>query len=148
MRYNGYPTFEEWDREFEGYCGMGSAPSDRYYMHLPVWAAGNAYFNGAEPWDKERDCLVDTEHAVTLRLSEKDNGRAWTLETNLYDFLPLHTGEMISTATLGMAFEPEQKFEHPDGSPIVFQQDYFNNHRSVHPTVGPFEDAETAKRPL
>ena len=148
MRYNGYPTFKEWNAEFEGYCGMGSAPSDRYYMHLPVWAKGNAYFNGAQPWEKETDCLVDREHHVTLNLREQISGCAWTLETNLYDFLPLHTGDTVSTETLGMAFEPEQKFENPDGSPIVFQQDYFDDHRGVHPTVGPFESGESATRVL
>lgn len=147
MRYNGYPTFEEWDRAFAGYCGMGSAPSDRYYQHLPVWAKNNAYFNGARPWEKEIHCLVDTEHSITLRLKEQPGG-AWTLETNLYDFLPLHTGDAVSTEILGIAFEPEQRFEAPDGSSIVFQQDYFDNHRGAHPTAGPFEDGEAAARAL
>ena len=46
---------------------------------------------------------------------------------------------MISTEVLGMAFESEQKFENPDGSPIVFDSDYFGNHREVTPKAGPFE---------
>ena len=25
FKFNGYPTFDEWNRQFEGYCGMGSA---------------------------------------------------------------------------------------------------------------------------
>ena len=29
--FDGYPTFAEWNRQFAGECGMGSAPSDRYY---------------------------------------------------------------------------------------------------------------------
>ncbi len=24
FKFNGYPTFDEWNRQFEGYCGMGS----------------------------------------------------------------------------------------------------------------------------
>lgn len=135
--YDGYPTFEEWDREFEGYCGMGSAPSDRYYMHLPVWAGGNVYANGARPWEKEKGfALID---GVKLTLSEKD-GR-YTLETNLYDLLPEAETSMVSTALLGEAFEPEQKFESPDGEPIVFDSDYFGIHRAVRPAPGPFEAA-------
>ena len=69
FKYNGYPTFEEWDKQFEGYCGMGSEPSDRYYSHLPVWSEGNVYFGGAQPWDKEKDAKVVPER-VTLSLRE------------------------------------------------------------------------------
>lgn len=137
MRYNGFPSFEEWDKEFDGYCGMGSEASDRYYMHLPVWTGGNIFFNGAGPWDKETDYIEDSEHLVKLDLTQK-NGK-WILETNLYDFLPLHTGNTISTETLGMAFEPEEKFENPDGTPIVFLEDYFGTHRNIRPTAGPLE---------
>ena len=69
--YDGYRTEEEWKQEFEGYCGMGSEPSDRYYISLPVWTGGNYYFNGAKPCDKERrpmryfyeNILSDTCHA-------------------------------------------------------------------------------------
>lgn len=133
--YDGYPTFEEWDREFDGYCGMGSAPSDRYYMHLPVWSAGNAYFNGAKPWEKEQNPVVGGTH-VRLTLSEQDG--VYTLETDLYDHLPECAAPFVSTALLGEAFEPEEPFENPDGSPIVFDQDYFGVHREPVPLPGPF----------
>lgn len=45
LPYEEYPDVEEYKAMFEGYCGMGSAPSDRYYSKLPVWAGGNVYFN-------------------------------------------------------------------------------------------------------
>ncbi len=137
MYDDGYMLFDEWVKEFEGYCGMGSASSDRYYMHLPVWSEGNVYLNGAKPWKKETNCKVDSEHTAWISMEEKDG--AWTLETNLYDVLPEITVGTISTETLGMAFEPEQMFENPDGSPIVFNDDYFGNHREINPKVGPFE---------
>lgn len=70
MRYNGYQTEEEWKKEFGSYCGMGSEPSDRYYMHLPVWAEGNVYYNGAKSWEKENS-VEDTEHKIELSLREK-----------------------------------------------------------------------------
>ncbi len=133
--YDGYPTLEEWEKEFEGYCGMGSAPSDRYYSHLPVWAAGNVYFGGARPWEKEKNCAVLPE-AVSLKLTETEEG--CTLETDLFEKLPEMETPTVSTALLGMAFEPEQSFENPDGSPIVFDTDYFGGHRSVSPLPGPF----------
>lgn len=134
FRFDGYPTFEMWNAQFEGYCGMGSAPSDRYYDHLPVWAGGNVYFNGARPWEKEQDARVD-ERLVQLTLCE-ENGE-WRLETNLPQLLSGVTVPTIATATLGMAFEPEQKYENPDGSPITFNEDYFGDSRRVKTAPGP-----------
>ena len=133
--YDGYMTEEEWQAQFEGYCGMGSAPSDRYYIPLPVWAEGNLYFNGARPWNKETNAFVDPDHIIDLKLEEKD-GR-WTLKSNLVDVVPQHAVRLIDTAVLGMAFEPEEKFENPDGTPITFDEDYFGVH-SNSPVAGPF----------
>ncbi len=133
--YDGYLTYEEWEREFDGYCGMGSAPSDRYYIPLPVWTGGNRYYNGAKPCDKEKDFTVDTEHTIRLELKEEADG--WKLYTNLGEFLPEGEEKMITTQTLGMAFEPEQRFENPDGTDIVFDEDYFGE-KKAHVTAGPF----------
>ena len=145
FKYNGYPTFEEWDKQFEGYCGMGSEPSDRYYSHLPVWSEGNVYFGGAQPWDKEKDAKVVPEK-VTLNLREEDG--KYTLETNLYELLPEVKAPAVSTELLGAAFEPEEKFENPDGTPIVVNQDYFGRHRANNPMPGPFESAEELQETL
>ena len=132
----GYPTAEEWEREFEGYCGMGSEPSDRYYMHLPVWAAGNAYLGGARAWKKEADAYVDADSPVALELSERDGG--WTLRTNIGALLPAAGQALVTTGTLGMAFEPEQPFENPDGTPIAFDTDFFGRPAGERPVAGPF----------
>lgn len=137
MYDNGYQLYEEWIHEFDGYCGMGSPDSDRYYMHLPVWAEGNVYFNGAKPWKKEKNSVVDETHSVHITLEEHDG--EWRFSTDLYEVLPKISLGTVSTQTLGMAFEPEQFFENPDGSPIIFNTDYYGNHRSIHPLAGPFE---------
>ena len=144
--YNGYQTFEEWDKEFEGYCGMGSPLSDRYYIHLPVWTGGNIFYNGAKPWEKESDFVEDTEHTVTIAAEERADG--WYLATNLYDVLPAKSVSLIDTETLGMAFEPEQKFENPDGTRIVFNEDYFGLRRERESIAGPFAGGEEARRKL
>lgn len=133
--YDGYQTFEEWNREFEGYCGMGSAPSDRYYIPLPVWTGGNRYFNGAQPCVKEKAFHVDTEHAVFLKLQEEEG--TYILHTNLGGYLSEGEEELITTETLGMAFEPEQRFENPDGSEIIFDKDYFGE-KQERVMAGPF----------
>lgn len=135
--YDGYLSEEEWKALFTGYCGMGSPASDRYYESLPVWTGGNVYFNGAKHCDKEQNFAEDSTHTVTLEV--KEGGKMPELVTNLYDFLPAAATKLICTETLGKAFEPEQCFENPDGSPIVFDTDFEGNKRSATPVPGPFE---------
>lgn len=135
LSYNGYMTEEEWKSHFEGYCGEGSTDTrDKYYMPLPVWTGGNVYFNGAKPCDIEKDYIVDSEHEVELKLVEK-NG-VYTVESELYKYLP--KCDIISSDTLGMAFEPEERYENPDGSDIVLDTDIHGKSRTANPVAGPF----------
>lgn len=146
--YNGYPDFDTWNSWFDEYCGMGCNPTypNKYYDHLPVWSEGNVYFGGAKPWEKEKAPVVDDSFEVKLELVEKDG--AYSLDTNIYDHLPGQGVGVITTATLGQAFEPEQAFENTDGSPITFDQDYFGAHRAACCLAGPFADAAKAKESL
>lgn len=125
--YDGYPTFEEWDSWFEGYCGMGSEPSNpnRYYDHLPVWMKGNVYLGGAKHWEKEENAIVNDSLPVKLELTE-ENG-TWNLRTNIFEAVPNPMGEVVTTEMLGMAFEPEERFENPDGSPITLDKDLWSH---------------------
>ena len=144
--YEGYQTWEEYVAMFEGYCGMGSlGDRDKYYYKLPVWKGGNVYFNGAKPMSSETDAVICDAPAT---VSVKEENGEWYLETNVYDYVPKGVCAMISTETLGMAFEPEEKFENPDGTPIVFQYDYFGNRQDINPLAGPFVSGEAAKQAL
>ena len=140
--YEDYPTLEEYRKQFEGYCGMGSAPSDRYYNPLPVWAEGNVYFNGAKPMSKEKAFVNETDE-ISVCLKETEEG--FFLKTNLYDYMPETQCSVITTDVLGMAFEPEQKFENPDGSPIVFREDYYGNAHKEMPLAGPFAKSDSLR---
>jgi len=135
--FDGYPTFEEWDKEFEGYCGMGSAPSDRYYMHLPVWTGGNLFVNGAKPCDKELNYEISDVKA-DIRIKKDEKG--WHLEGNLADILSktLLKDELVDTDKLGFAFEPEQRYESPDGTDIIFDKDIIGSERKEGNLPGPF----------
>lgn len=146
FKYNKYPTFEEWDKLFEGYCGMGSAPSDRYYTELPVWAGGNFYFNGALPMDKEKDAVVDSKNKVEIKYTEIEGRPA--IKTNLYDFLPDAKLNILKTDDIAMAFEPEEKYENPDGSAIVFDTDLMGHKRLSTALPGPFVDKTEVQKPL
>ena len=146
FKYDDYPTYEEWLKQFEGYCGMGSPASDRYYSKLPVWSEGNIYFNGAKAMKKEVNAYVDTKNKVELGWEEKD-GKV-QLKTNLYELLkslPKETAEkyrLLKTDDIMMAFEPEEKYENPDGSPIIFDTDFFGKKRSGAIIPGPFASGD------
>ena len=103
-----------------------------------AYSGGNVFFNGAKPYDGEKNYKEDTEHRIELSIKE-ENG-SYRLVTNLYEFVPKFETPFISTEMLGEAFEPEQRFENPDGSPILFNQDYFGKNRDMMPLPGPFAD--------
>ena len=145
FRYDGYPTFEEWDREFAGNCGMDGPESDRYHLHLPVWTGGNVFLNGAKPWEKEQDYTLDQTHTVSVKIEEREDG--WYLLTDL-NKVKLEEKPVLNSEMFGMAFEPEQKFEMPDGSPIIFDRDYCGEQRDLQCPAGPFADPEQECRKL
>jgi hypothetical protein len=47
---------------------------------------------------------------------------------------------IITSDILGKAFEPDQRFENPDGSEIVFDTDYYGKKRSGAVIPGPFAE--------
>ncbi|MBQ0001254.1 MAG: hypothetical protein KBT01_06925 [Clostridiales bacterium] len=111
-----------------------------------MYTGGNVYFNGARPCKNEADYYMDTEHKVYISLKETEEGLM--LDTDLYEYLPEQQLPVHSTASLGMAFEPEEYFENPDGSEIIFNRDYFDNDRLLTCIAGPFANASSVKKTL
>ena len=143
--FDGYPTAEKYFAQFTDEVCHDRSCRDLFYDHLPVYTGGNVFFNGAKACDSEVN-YKEEAHPVSLKVVEKEG--AYQIETNLYEYLPKFETPFISTETLGEAFEPEQKFENPDGSQIFFDKDYFGTHRGIHPLCGPFENPESAKEIL
>lgn len=143
-----YPTYEQWIAQFD----MDTDTPDMAKLapahegRLPVWVEGNAYLGGAKACKNERNCLVNGEQPVQVEV-ELENGRP-VLSTNVYELLEGFTGRRIDTQVLGKAFEPEEYFENPDGTPITFDQDYFGDHRGAHPLPGPFAGKDAVGQPL
>jgi hypothetical protein len=73
-----------------------------------------------------------------VKVKEKDG--SWDIQSDLFGKLGDFTDGIITTDTLGTAFEPEQRFENTDGTPITFDKDYFGGHRSNAPIPGPFAE--------
>ncbi len=145
--WDEYPTYEEWIKQFdleEPYPDMRKH-EEAHFSHLPVWIDGNAYFQGAKAYQKEKRNFIDDSGNVHVDVVEKEDG--WYLDTNIYEVMKGFKVDMICTDTLGKAFEPQQKFEDPDGSPITFDTDYLGNHRGTDIIPGPLADgAEIAKK--
>ena len=143
-----YSTYEEWIAQFD----MDTDTPDMAKLapahegRLPVWVEGNAYLGGAKACKNEINGLVNGEQPVQVEV-ELENGRP-VLSTNVYELLEGFTGRRIDTQVLGKAFEPEEYFENPDGTPITFDQDYFGDHRGAHPLPGPFAGKDAVGQPL
>ena len=140
-----FPTYDEWIANFKMDEEPDMGPLATYHFgHLPVWLSGNAYFNGATVCKHDKNCLIDKDAKVEVKLIE-ENG-SYRLETNVYDYLKDFTTGIINSDILGCAFEPEQRFENPDGSEIIFDRDYFGGHRGTSALPGPFATAEAAAK--
>ncbi len=144
--FDEYPSFEEWNSQFDFSKPANMMELEKvHFGHLPVWSEGNVYLAGAKAWSKDVNALVvdNTPADVKVELVEKDG--KYYLNTNVYEFIGSFGGRMINTQVLGKAFEPEQYFENPDGTPIQFDSDYFGDHRGTEVIPGPFSCAQAWK---
>ena len=135
-----FPSYEEWISHFDFTKEPDMGALGTYHFgHLPVWVSGNAYLNGAVAGKHEAHG-ISPEGEVKVELVEKD-GRM-VLQTNAYDLLGDFTDGIITSDILGRAFEPEQRFENPDGTEIIFDADYLGAHRGLSTLPGPFAEGK------
>lgn len=136
--WDEYPTYDEWISHFEMDAARPNmlTLADYHFSHLPVWVDGNVYFNGAKACKNEKNNFVDEYNRVYVKLLEEDG--KYKLETNVYKYIGNFRDYMINSDILGEAFEPEERFENPDGTDIIFNEDYFGNHRTLDVLPGPF----------
>lgn len=140
-----FPTYEEWSSHFD----MSKEPdmgalATYHFGHLPVWVEGNAYFNGATVCKHEKNKLVNTDDKVSVEVLEKDG--TYSVKSNVFSLVKDFKEGIITSDILGYAFEPEQRFENPDGSAIIFDRDCFGNHRGVETIPGPFACMEETEK--
>ena len=138
-----YPTYDEWIAQFDFTKNPDMKKLESVHdSHLPVWIEGNVYLSGAKGYAKEKNGLQIDGSEAAADLVEKDG--KYILLTNIYELIGEFKDRMIHSDILGKAFEPEERFENPDGTPITFDKDYFGNHRGEKILPGPF--AEGADR--
>ena len=145
--FSDYPIYGEWLAQFDF-----SRPADLarlepvHFGRLPVWSAGNVYLDGAAPCRQEEGGLTRERGAAPLRLELRHENGDWVLDTDLYDVLGGFTAEPVDSDRLGKAFEPEERFESPDGSDIRFDTDYCGSRRESAVLPGPFAEAVSGGR--
>jgi hypothetical protein len=145
--FDEYPTYDEWVKPFDldGMPNMFTM-QEYHFKKLPVWIDGNAYLNGAVAWKNEQNKLVNDTEKAYVELVEQDG--KYSIKTNIYDIIGSFADGIINSDILGEAFEPEQRFENPDGTAIIFDKDYLGEHRGLSTIPGPFASAEAAKKQL
>ncbi len=141
--FDMFPEFDEWNDHFM----WGREPDMEallpyHCMHLPVWIEGNVYCNGATVSKHEKKGLIPEEKVVVDLVEE--NGKT-VLKTNVGEFLEGFKTKLLDSDILGKAFEPEQRFESPDGSTIIFDTDYFGERDKNRSVPGPFCDISRYK---
>ncbi len=136
-----FPSYDEWAAHFmPGQEPDMDALAPYHFGHLPAWVDGNAYFNGATVSKHEKNGFIGDAGEVSVELVQTDG--KYILKTSIYDFLKEYRTGIITTETLGEAFEPEERFENPDGSAIVFDRDYHGRHRGLDTLPGPFAEGK------
>jgi alpha-N-arabinofuranosidase len=132
----GTPTAK--DPEWRG--GFGLWVYD--YRELPLQTGGNVFYNGARPYAKEKNAVVQEGSDPKVKLVQE--GGQFRVHLTLGPELKQANTALVTTSLLGKAKIPGLPYENADGSPLKVGTDYFGKERDkAHPTPGPFENPGT-----
>jgi hypothetical protein len=107
----------------------------------PMFVNGNVYLENAHPFVSEKNLLV-LNYNPEIQL--KENGGEIFMAFNFNKQILKMKNQLVTTELLGKAKIPDQKYENPDGSSLVIDNDFFGNSRNKNnPTPGPFEKPGT-----
>jgi len=104
-------------------------------VEQPVYINNNAYFNGAEAFERENVNLVD--HDFDPELSIVDLGNEGFLSIVLPESFENISGDVHSTATLPRVRIVDAEFENPDGSVLLLDSDFLDTERPETSPLGP-----------
>jgi alpha-L-arabinofuranosidase len=103
----------------------------------PAYIDANAYLNGAEGFDREKNGYHSKAFDPGVKIVEEEDAvyLAMNVEKEMLD-IPAKT---VSTETLGTVRIVDAIFDDQNGDPIVLDTDYIGAHRAEKPVVGPVE---------
>lgn len=107
----------------------------------PSYVENNVYLNGAQPYKDEKQSIIIEDFNPEISLNESDKELYLTCNFNVLD---LETNsDFISTSTLGKTKISNAKFDNPDGSELIIDEDYHGLKRVEGKTMfGPFQNLE------
>ena len=111
----------------------------------PMMVESNVYYGVALPFEKEENKLVESSFDPEVKLIDKGD-KVFLFIKNM-DLKQVKT-KLINTEVLGKTKFTRQYFENPNGTPILFNHDYFGNIRSKEPTAGPIESFKEGEMKL
>lgn len=120
---HGLSIYDDFPTERDDWCPHGNV-ENYARARLPVFIAGNLYCNGATPWAREKDPLVSSAPASVALEQAPDGPR---IHVDLGPGAPIPGGTPVTSDQLGTAFQPEARFENPDGSPLRIGGAFFSS---------------------
>jgi len=112
-------------------------------VEQPVYISSNAYFNGAEPFERENEKLVDKSFDPALKIIE--DGENVYLSCELPESFDSILGQVHSTATLPRVRIVDAEFENPDGSCVILDSDLLDEQRADKSPLGPITGLKKGK---
>lgn len=118
----------------------------RTNVKQPVYAKKNCYLRNSKPFEREDSALVlDIDPKIEIE-KEKDGSISISLHVPK-ELLQCDT-KIYCTKDFEAPRITEAAFKNPDGTEIVWNQDYFGNTRHACPMPGPFENLEEGENKI
>lgn len=112
-------------------------------VEQPVYINRNAYLNGAEPFEREEERLVEDTFNPSLKIVEE--GTEVYLSVELPENFDSIFGEVQTTQTLERVRIVDANFENPDGSEVAVNTDYLGELREAKSVLGPISILKKGK---
>jgi len=104
-------------------------------IQQPVYINDNAYFNGATPFERENNNLVDKDFNPNFSII--DEGSEVYLSCDLPESFDNILGSVHSTKTLERVRIVDAEFENPDGSDVILDSDFLDTQKCEDSKLGP-----------
>jgi len=132
------PNTASYEEYVEKVTSNGRGDLDKFMKtEQPVYISANAYLNGAEGFDREKDGYTNKSFNPEVKIVE-EGGNVY-LEMNVEKGMLDIPAKIASTETLGTARIVDAIFDDPNGNSIVLDTDYTGAARTAKLVVGPIE---------
>jgi hypothetical protein len=139
--YNGYTTSLE---EYIASVNAGNGDLMQFLpVEQPVYINSNAYFNGAEAFEKENDKLIEQSFDPNPQIIE--DGDEVYLSCELPESFEGIQGRIHSTDTLTRVRIADAEYENPDGSNVILDTDLLDAQRTDRSPLGPIAKLKKGK---